>query len=79
MISSSLHVPPAYVYLVLWYSFVVLMLSVVVVMLVEKKGSRKRKSNLTGAKLKKCSKIYDNEKERKVFYLRINEMPELTT
>ena len=64
MISSSILVPPAYMYLVLWYLFGALMLSIIVVLLVIKKGSRKRKSDLTGAKSKKkFSKIYDNRKE----------------
>ena len=53
MLSSSILVPPAYMYLVLWYIFVILMLSVIFVLLVVKKGSRKRKSDLTGAKSKK--------------------------
>ena len=63
MISSSILVPPAYMYLVLWYLFGALMLSIIVVLFVIKKGSRKRKSDLTGAKSQKNSPKFDNRKE----------------
>ena len=67
-------------YLVLWYLFVVLVLSVIVAVLVVRKGSRKRKSNLTGAKSKERRKIkYELESKCKVLYLRIDQMPEITT
>ena len=80
MISISLLVPPAYMYLVLWYLFVVSVLSVIVVLLVVKKGSRKRRSDLTGAKSKKnAPRFMIIEKKGKVLYIRIDQMPELTT
>ena len=80
MLSSSILVPPAYMYLVLWYIFVILMLSVIFVLLVVKKGSRKRKSDLTGAKSKKNSpKFMIIEKKWKDLYLRIGPTPELIT
>ena len=55
-------------YLMLWYLFVVLVLSVIVVVIVVKKGSRKRKSNLTGAKPKERKKIkYEKRKQMEGF------------
>ena len=55
-------------YLVLWYLFVVLVLSVIVAVLVVRKGSRKRKSNLTGAKSKERRKIkYETRKQMQGF------------
>ena len=77
MISSSRlydddSVHPAY--LVLWYMylFLVSMLGVILVVIIVQKGSEKRNSNLTGKKLKKRNaKNYDN---RKISYIRIDQM-----
>ena len=52
MMSMKFDAGGMFPYLMLWYLFVVLVLSVIVVVIVVKKGSRKRKSNLTGAKSK---------------------------
>ena len=50
------------------YLFVVLVLSVIVAVLVVRKGSRKRKSNLTGAKSKERRKIkYETRKQMQGF------------
>ena len=55
-------------YLMLWYLFVVLVLSVIVVVIVVKKGSRKMESNLTGAKSKERKKIkYEKRKQMEGF------------
>ena len=78
MLSSSILVPPAFMYLVLWYIFVISMLSVIFVLLVVKKGSRKRKSDQLSPK-KNSPKFMIIEKKWKDLYLRIGPTPELIT
>ena len=73
MISSSRvyddnNVHPAY--LVLWYMylFLVSMLGLILVVIIVQKGSKKRRSNLTGNKTKKRNaKNYDDKKQMEDF------------
>ena len=61
-------------YLMLWYLFVILVLSVIVVVIVVKKGSRKRKSNLTEIKYEKRKQmegfISKNRSNARAYYIR---------
>ena len=67
-------------YLVLWYMylFLVSMLGVILVVIIVQKGSKKRKSNLTGKTKKEMQKIMIIENKLKISYIRIDQMPEHT-
>ena len=55
-------------------------LDAIFLMLVIKKGSKKRKSNLTGAKSKKSVLRYTKKESKwKVLWIRIDPMPKCTT